>query len=219
MHIDRRGRVSPEERLGFRFEMALLYAFRLHAGQRRKGSNVPYIGHLLGVASLVIEAGGSEDEAIAALLHDAVEDQGGEPTRQAIASLFGGHVAEIVSHCTDADPLSPERTAQNWKVRKERYLKALRDAPLEVLRVSLSDKLYNARTILFDLRVHGDTVWSRFKSSDDYPARDRQLWYYRSLVEAFRAAGNVDQRLAPLVGELDLVVSDIEQLASAPDPG
>ena len=210
MIIDRNGRVTINEQpLGFRFETALLYAFRLHARQKRKGTPTPYFGHLLGVTALVIEVGGDEDQAIAALLHDAVEDQGGEPTLRAIRSLFGEHVATIVQHCSDDDPDSGERSKENWHVRKERYLESLHDAPVEVLRVSLADKLYNARTILRDLRAHGDDLWGRFNHG-----KKEQLWYYRGLVDAFRRSGHVGE-LASLVDELDLVVREIGRLADA----
>lgn len=208
--VDSSGRVSLNgQTLGFRFETALLYAFRLHASQRRKGSGTPYIGHLLGVASQVIEAGGDEDSAIAALLHDAVEDQGGEPTLQAIKTLFGERVASIVDHCSDDDPNSTERNAENWEVRKTRYLQSLRHASHDVLRVSLADKLYNARSVLLDLRVLGDEVWGRFNQP-----KEKQLWYYRELVKAFREATDLGA-LIVLVEEFESVVREMERLAKA----
>jgi (p)ppGpp synthase/HD superfamily hydrolase len=207
MIINERGRVTFGDRqLGFRFETALLYAARLHADQRRKGSNTPYLSHLLGVASQVIELGGDEDEAIAVLLHDAIEDQGGEPTAAAIGALFGSHVLDIVRQCSDADPESAERTAANWRVRKERYLQHLREAPREVLLVSLADKLYNARSILFDLRQLGNDLWERFNVG-----KDEQLWYYCGLAVAFREALKTDS-LILIVDELDRVVQEIERI-------
>lgn len=186
--------------LSNRFESALIYALHLHAHQKRKGTGIPYISHLLAVAALVLEDGGSEDEAIAALLHDAIEDQGGEPTRQEIRRRFGDNVVEIVNGCTDTDqvPKPP------WLERKKRYLEHLHRASPEVLRVSAADKLHNARAVLSDFRRHGDAVWERFNGG-----RDGTLWYYRQLVPIFRAAG-----LGFLVEELDRTVSELERLAS-----
>jgi len=142
---------KPSPSLSNRFEDALRYAYTLHARQTRKGSNIPYIAHLLGVTALVLEDGGSEDEAIAALLHDAVEDQGGMKTLMEIRRRYGDLVAEIVEGCTDAiaSPKPP------WRQRKERYIEHLRHASPAVRRVSLSDKLHNARSILEDLRKDG----------------------------------------------------------------
>ncbi len=208
MLINERGRATENgQRLGFRFETALLYAARLHADQQRKGGHTPYIGHLLGVASQVIEMGGNEDQAIAALLHDAIEDQGGEPTAAAIGTLFGEQVVDIVRQCSDDDPESSERTPANWRVRKDRYLHHLREAPREVLLVSLADKLYNARSILLDLRQLGDQLWERFNVGPE-----DQLWYYRGLVTAFREALRNDALVA-MVDEFDRVVREMERIA------
>jgi GTP pyrophosphokinase len=187
------------------FEEALTLAVRLHASQVRKGTAVPYIAHLLAVASLVLEQGADEDEVIAALLHDAVEDQGGEATLEEIRRRFGDRVAEIVDGCTDArtTPKPP------WRGRKEAYLAHLSQAPAAVRLVSTADKLHNARTILADYRTLGEALWERFNGG-----REGTLWYYRSLVEAFRATGP-----SPLVEELDRVVLEIERLASADGEG
>lgn len=201
---DLSAREGEEALLGFRFEVALLYAFRLHASQRRKGSNVPFIGHLLGVASIVIEEGGDEDQAIAALLHDAVEDQGGPQTRQTIRSLFGDRVVRIVDGCTDDVPGSAERSAANWPQRKTGYLNHLPFEEPDVLLVSLADKIYNARAILFDLRVHGDGIWSRF-----HHGKERQLWYYRGLAVQYGQAALAHLDLEPLAGELARLVDEI----------
>jgi (p)ppGpp synthase/HD superfamily hydrolase len=198
---------SNSHRLGLRFETALIYAFRLHASQTRKGGQTPYIGHLLGVASTVIEMGGDEDQAIAALLHDAIEDQGGEPTAAAIQSMFGDRVVDIVRQCSDEDPESNKRTRANWRARKQRYLQHLQEAPRDVLLVSLADKLYNARSILLDLRQVGDELWKRFNVG-----KDDELWYYRSLVTAFRATLQEDT-LVVMVDELERVVQEIERIA------
>jgi (p)ppGpp synthase/HD superfamily hydrolase len=196
--------IEPPSAGSFRFEAALLYAALLHADQKRKGSDTPYIAHLLGVASLVLENGGDEDEAIAALLHDAVEDQGGRPRLEEIRRRFGDTVAEIVQGCTDTDA-SPKPP---WQPRKEAYLARLRHAPPSVLLVSLADKLQNARAILADYRSVGEALWSRFTGG-----REGTLWYYREVVKVYRAG-------APggLTEELDRVVSEIERL-SAIAPG
>lgn len=163
-----------------RFETALVYATRLHANQRRKIGGVPYIAHLLSVAALVLEAGGDEDEAIAALLHDAIEDQGGIATRNQIYGLFGDKVVAIVDGCTESDtqPKPP------WRERKIRYLENLRHAKIQVRRVSLADKLHNARSILAEWRQQGDAVWSNFNSS-----KEDTLWFYRELVKVYQNTG------------------------------
>jgi (p)ppGpp synthase/HD superfamily hydrolase len=187
--------------LSTRFERALVFASRLHADQLRKGTPIPYISHLLVVAGLVIEQGGDEDAAIAALLHDAVEDRGGRPTLAKIRRRFGDSVAEIVEGCTDAfiTPKPP------WRERKEAYLAHLPQASAAVRLVAAADKLHNARATVADYRALGEAVWERFNGG-----REGTLWYYRALVEALQAAGP-----SPLVEELDRVVSELEHLASA----
>jgi GTP pyrophosphokinase len=182
------------------FEEALAFAARLHMGQVRKGTDIPYISHLLAVASIVLEHGASEDEAIAALLHDAAEDRGGEPVLEDIRARFGDAVAEIVAGCTDAwtDPKPA------WRPRKETYIAALPQASASVRLVSAADKLHNARSILKDYRALGEAVWERFTGG-----REGTLWYYRSLVEIFRATGP-----SALAEELERVVSEIEGLAA-----
>lgn len=179
-----------------RFDEALAYAVDLHRGQPRKGTGVPYVSHLLSVAALVLEHGGSEDQAIAALLHDAVEDQGGKPTAEAIRARFGDLVADIVDGCTDTDifPKPP------WRERKEAYLARLRREPAHVRLVSAADKLHNARTMVTDLRILGPDLWKRFNAG-----RDETLWYLGALVEAFREAGS-----APIVEELARTVAELE---------
>lgn len=185
--------------LSSRFEEALIYATHLHAGQARKGSDIPYVSHLLSVAALVMEDGGSEDEVIAALLHDAVEDQGGWETRREIAGRFGEPVARIVDGCTDTD----ETPKPPWRERKQSYVVQMRDASPEVRRVSMADKLHNSRTILADLHRYGDAVWSRFTGG-----KDGTLWYYRALVESYRVGGN-----SYLFSELERVVTEMVKLA------
>ncbi|MBP1749484.1 MAG: metal dependent phosphohydrolase [Deltaproteobacteria bacterium] len=185
--------------LGQRFEDALIYAAKLHARQIRKGSEVPYIAHLIGVASIALEYGADEDEAIAALLHDAIEDQGGAEAREEIKKRFGEKVVTIVEGCTDADvkPKPP------WRQRKETYIAHIKDASPSVHLVSCSDKLHNARTILKDYRMHGDKLWERFKGG-----KEGTLWYYRSLSDIFQTVYP-----SPLTEELERVVSEIEGLA------
>ncbi len=186
---------------GERFEEALGYAARLHRAQMRKGTNIPYITHLLAVAAIVGEHGGTEDEVIAALLHDAVEDQGGANTREEIRRRFGDGVAETVDHVSDTDvvPKPP------WRERKEAYVARVRDAPRSARLVSAADKLHNARSILRDLRAEGDAVWRRFTGS-----KEETLWYYRALVEAFRAADGLNE----LVDDLDDVVEELISAAA-----
>jgi (p)ppGpp synthase/HD superfamily hydrolase len=184
--------------LSERFTQALTYAHELHAKQVRKGSGVPYISHLLGVASIALEYGANEDEAIAALLHDAIEDQGGAATREEIRRRFGDNVTAIVDGCTDADttPKPP------WKERKQAYINHLPTASASVLLVSACDKLHNTRSILKDYRIMGEAVWERFQGG-----REGTLWYYRALVDAFALTG-----VTPVVEELSRVVSELEML-------
>ncbi len=183
------------------FEDALVYAHQLHARQKRKGTRIPYIAHLLAVTAIVIENGGTEDEAIAALLHDAVEDQGGAKTRKEIRRRFGEKVVAIVDGLTDTDqtPKPP------WRKRKEDYLAHLSNASRSVLLVSLADKLHNARAILQDYRMIGEEVWSRFTGG-----KAGTLWYYRALVSAFHERG----QFMPLVEELDRAVNEIVRVIS-----
>ncbi len=182
-----------------RVDAALVYASDLHRYQVRKGSDIPYVTHLLGVASIVGENGGTEDEVIAALLHDAVEDQGGGVTREEIVARFGSTVAATVDGCSDTDvePKPP------WRERKEDYIAHVAGASESVRLVSAADKLHNARAILADLRTLGDELWGRFKGG-----KDGTLWYYREILGVFRAAGT-----NAIVEELALVVGEIERLA------
>ncbi len=159
-----------------RFEQALVYATRLHARQTRKGGKIPYISHLLSVAALVLESGGNEDEAIAALSHDAIEDQGGQATRQVILEMFGETVTQIVDGCTDADTIPKPP----WQERKQQHIEKLRHASDSVLRVALADKLHNARSILSDLNKQGESTWQKFKGG-----QEGTIWYYETLVEIF----------------------------------
>jgi len=166
-----------------RYQKALRYAFETHALQRRKGTAVPYVSHLMSVSSLVLEDGGGETEAIAALLHDAAEDCGGEPRLEDIRLRFGGPVADIVAACTDSLAADPTRK-DSWHQRKRAYLKHLNGASREELRVSCADKLHNARCILTDLRTHGPKLWDRFLSGGG-KTNEEIMGYYVALSEVF----------------------------------
>ena len=184
---------------GKKFEEALPYAARLHRDQTRKGSDTPYVTHLLAVAAIVGENGGTEDETVAALLHDAPEDRGGRELLEDIRERFGDVVARIVDGCTD----TYENPKPAWQPRKEAYVAHVAQAPPSVQLVSAADKLHNARSILADLRALGDELWDRFTGG-----KDGTLWYYRALVEAYAKNG-----ANPVVEELDRVVREIEALA------
>jgi (p)ppGpp synthase/HD superfamily hydrolase len=192
---------SKTVRLTERFEKALSYATRLHARQVRKSGTVPYIAHLLGVTALVLEDGGDEDEAIAALLHDAVEDQGGRPVLEEIRSIFGERVARIVDGCTDAysTPKPP------WEQRKNNYLEHLADAPPDIRRVSLADKLHNARALLATYRQEGEHTWGYFRGG-----KDGTLWYYRSLSDVFSREPQsfMAQELQRVLDQLEALIDD-----------
>lgn len=182
-----------------RFEEALLYATRLHADQTRKGSAIPYVSHLIAVSALTLEYGGGEDEAIAALLHDAVEDQGGAETREEIRRLFGPHITSIVDGCTDTD----EHPKPPWRARKEAYIAHIRTAPRSVRLVSACDKLHNSRSLARDYRLCGEALWSRFSGG-----REGTLWYYRAIVYALQSA-----ETSLLIDDLDRAVTELESLA------
>ncbi len=186
--------------LSHRFSDAVAWASDLHRHQRRKGSDTPYAAHLLSVCALVLENGGAEDEAIAALLHDAVEDCGGRPTADEIRSRFGARVADIVDGCTDSD----ETPKPAWRPRKERFIERLEHASDSVRLVCAADKLHNARSVLADWRREGDRVWDRFAAP-----RDETLWYYRAVTNRLQERGPV-----ALVEELDRVVTELERTPS-----
>lgn len=186
-----------------RFHDALIFAARKHARQQRKGTEIPYLAHVLAVASLVLEAGGDEDTVIGALLHDVAEDQGGHAALEEIRARFGTRVAAIVEGCTDAFtvPKPP------WRARKERYVAHLRNpaTPAAVATVSCADKLHNARSILADYRRLGEQLWDRFTA--DGPAT---LWYYEAVVDALRERGDT-----PMVADLALVVAELRRWMTA----
>jgi (p)ppGpp synthase/HD superfamily hydrolase len=180
-----------------RFDRAMLYATHVHGGQVRKGTSTPYVAHLLAVAATVLEYDGSEDMAIAALLHDAVEDQGGEPRLSDIRNRFGDRVADIVRSCSDSVVnTSAGQQKDDTRTRKIRYIEHLDTADQETLLVSLSDKIHNARSILRDLRKVGPAVWKRFNSP-----KEETLRYYRELANAFqrRLPGQLADELLEIV--------------------
>jgi len=232
-------------RLSGRFSEALVYAAAVHADQRRKVSGEPYLAHLLGAAAIVLEHGGNEDEAIAALLHDTIEDQGGAALREEIRRRFGPAVLEIVEGCSDTESpaqspsppaplpasgargegfligngsepplpasgargegfLAAGRSKPPWRQRKEAHVARLRRASASIRLVSAADKLHNARALLREYRLCGESVWGHFRGG-----REGTLWYYRAVADVLKQSGT-----SPLVEELDRVVGEIERLAS-----
>lgn len=181
-----------------RFALALTYAESLHREQRRKTSGCPYIAHLMGVSSLVMEAGGSEDECIAALLHDAVEDQGGAETAAEIRRRFGPVVARIVAGCTE-----DKRPSQSWRARKEAAVRDVPECSSSVLLVLSADKLHNVRSLLAEHRRVGERVWHSFRGG-----REGTLWYFRSMADAIGRAGG-----SPLSDELEDAVQALHERA------
>lgn len=166
----------PITTLSRKFEHALTFANQVHAEQKRKDSGAPYFAHVIGVAALVLEDGGSEEEAIAALLHDTAEDQGGQAMLDEIAERFGDKISRIVSECSDTlvIPKPP------WRERKEAHIKKLRMAHPETIRIMLADKVYNSRNLLRGLQQRGEQVWGNFKGG-----RDGTLWYFKQMYATF----------------------------------
>lgn len=188
-------------KVGKRFREALVWAAELHEDQRRKGGSIPYVAHLLGVAAIVLEHGGNEDEAIAALLHDALEDQLHKMSPGEIRTRFGETVEAIVEACTDGDPAEQkDRDHAKWRRRKEKYIADIPAKPAGAILVSMADKLHNARAILEDYRVMGDALWPRFTTG-----KAGTLWYYRALLDAYAARGK-----SRLWIELERTVAAIE---------
>jgi (p)ppGpp synthase/HD superfamily hydrolase len=188
-----------EIKLGPRFLKAFVFAADKHKRQTRKASSIPYIAHLMGVASLVLEAGGDQDLAMAALLHDVVEDCGGAPMLKEVRRRFGARVAKVVDGCTDADayPKPP------WLERKQKYVERLRHEDAGTRLVSAADKLNNVRSILSDYRTIGESVWSRFNGG-----REGTLWYYRTLRDEF-----LRDKPNRITRDLALAVCELEALA------
>lgn len=194
-----------EAPLSARFDAAFMLAHRIHRPQARKGSQIPYIAHVMGVAALVLEYGGNETEAIAALLHDAIEDapadMGAQVVRREIRNAFGEEVLAIVEHCTDTDvqPKPP------WRARKSAYVAAVEHAPTPALRVSAADKFHNVQSLIRDYRSFGDELWVRFNPE---AGMSGTLWYYRSLAELFK-----NRMPGSLADDLDRAVDTLEALA------
>ncbi len=182
-------------RLTHTFVDAVEYAMEKHDGQTRKGGDIPYLGHLLSVAGLVIDAGGTETQAVAALLHDAAEDQGGEATLTEIRARFGVEVATIVEECSDTF----ETPKPPWRERKEKYIAHLPGASDDAILVSLADKLHNARALLRDFRDVGNGLWMRFSVTDPR----EHLWYYRSLLRVYADRGGHNGMVAELRDAID----------------
>ena len=200
----------PPMTLTPRFEHALVYTAQAHNGQLRKETKIPYLSHLLTVASIALEYGASQDEAIGALLHDAGEDAGGDERIQEIRDTFGDAVADIVQGCTDTVTLPKPP----WQERKEKYIASVPHEPVSVRFVSAADKLHNVRSIIRDYRALGDALWSRFKGG-----KAGSLWYYRALVDAYRQGTNYDDPIrasahAELIDELDRAVTELEAMVS-----
>jgi (p)ppGpp synthase/HD superfamily hydrolase len=194
--------VEPLVVLSDRYADAVRYASKVHARQDRKGSGIPYAAHLLGVSSLVLEAGGDEDLAIAAVLHDAAEDHGGEARLSDIEERFGSRVAAVVRDCSDS--LTPEGAPKSdWETRKREHLRRLQDVPDEVLVVWMADKVHNGRAIVTDLQADGTTAMSRFNA-----APDRVLWYYGENLDLAQRRQVPDALLMPLI----TVVAQLRQL-------
>ncbi len=178
--------------LSARFTDALLYAISAHGEQSRKSTSIPYISHPLGVASIILEAMGDEDQAIAGLLHDVPEDCGGEPRLAEIKELFGDRVELIVRGCSDSLTVNPEEKAP-WRDRKEAHLAHLHSADLDLLLVTAADKLHNARSIATDCQTFGDRIWDRFNSD-----KESIVWYYESMLGLFESAGLTPAIINPL---------------------
>lgn len=193
--------------LSRRFEQAFQLAFELHqtkGKQGRKGKDTPYVSHLMAVAALVLEFGGTEDEAIAALLHDAVEDQGGPETLRTIEQRFGPKVAEIVADCSDCEgEPKPE-----WRERKSKYIAHLPYVAPSSRIVSLADKIHNAGTIVRDVREHGISTLDRFNGK-----REGTLWYYDALARTF-----LEQKPDEMAKELDRIVNELYAAANQERP-
>jgi hypothetical protein len=205
--------MSPEPpRLTERFDRAVRFADRIHGEDERKGTRIPYMAHLLVVTGLVLEDGGDEDVAIGAMLHDAVEDGEGRKTLEEIRAQFGERVAHIVEGCSDT--LDPGEEKAAWKERKLRYLASLPGKDEDTLRVSLADKVHNARSIVRDYREEGERLWKRLRTRS---ARD-QLWYYGGLLNFFEECleGPLVEDLRRTVGELAWLVARHEAKGDGP---
>lgn len=192
--------------LGNRFRDALQWAAQLHEDQNRKGGDVPYVAHLLGVAAIVLEHGGDEDIAIAALLHDALEDQAHKIDEGEIQRRFGASVERFVIECSDGTPEEQlDRSHDRWFARKKKYIADIATKSDGALMVSMADKLYNVRSMVEDYRAQGDTIWNRFTTG-----RDGNLWYYAAMVDAYEKRVGRTR----LWGELARTVAEMRDLVT-----
>ena len=189
----------PHVYLSEKFFQAMAYATEAHKTQVRKSTNIAYISHPFGVAALIIEAGGDEDQAIAGLLHDVAEDCGGEPRLTEIAELFGERVAKIVRGCSDS-LVADEKDKAPWKVRKQTHLDHLKSTDADILIVTAADKTHNARAIATDIQSIGDEVWERFNATEA-----DILWYYDSMYAALRQSGVTSKLLNPLKAAISVM--------------
>ena len=190
---------KPTVYLTEKFQTAMAYATEQHRDQSRKSTTITYICHPFGVASLVLEAGGDEDQAIAALLHDVPEDCGGEPRLKEIAVRFGPRVEKIVRGCSDSLVEDPEEKAP-WKERKEVHVNHLYDADLDILTVTAADKAHNARSIATDLQNQGPILWDRFNAT-----REDIIWYYDSVYKVLESKRVSLALLTPLRNAIDIM--------------
>lgn len=184
--------------LNSQYDLALRYAHDLHRRQKRKGTEIPYISHLLTVSALVIEHGGTEVQAIAGLLHDAAEDQGGRKTLEDVRAQFGDAVAQIVADCTDSLDETADQKRGNWQQRKEAHLATLAAVSKDSMLVALADKVHNAEATLYDYRFLGKDLWSRFNGGEKTP------WYYTALGDLFAKSygGRLADRLVRAASEM-----------------
>ena len=192
-------------KLSNKYKEALDFTFELHQNQTRKGVDIPYMTHLMSVSSLILENGGDEEQAIAGLLHDSIEDQsqnfgGADKLRMELERRFGKRVLDMVEACTDADTIPKPP----WRARKEQYIASIAHKSQDALLVSLADKCHNSKTILNDYKILGDAVFDRFTAK-----KDGTLWYYRSLATEFSKTIN-----SPLVADLDATVTELERLST-----
>lgn len=198
-----------------RYADAVAYAATAHAAQRRKGTDIPYVAHLLAVSGSVLEAGGDEDLAIAALLHDVAEDQGGRPRLDDVRARFGDRVADVVEGCSDSLSENPDDKAP-YVERKSKHIEHLRTASDDVLLVTAADKLHNARAIHADLVLHGPDMLSRFTGT-----ADQIVWYYRSIIDALSSrdgAPDLVDALRTTVADIELEIAKMPQFELANGP-
>ena len=195
----------PAIHLTDNFHQAMKFANKMHKDAARKSTSIPYICHPIGVASLVIEAGGDEEQIISALLHDVAEDCGGEKALKKIRKKFGPRVERIVRGCSDSLTEDPDKK-DPWKIRKENHIKHLKTADADVLIVTAADKLHNARSIVTDLQIHGEELWERFNSD-----KDSIFWYYQEIFNTLEAKQVTPVLLVPLKNAIDMMQGSYER--------